>query len=614
MSGARMIFRSAPVLASAAACLLAGSSAARTLEEIQFRPSPSHSEVVLVIHGMPDPRILELDFPPRIVLDLVGTRKTLVLGSQELAEGPIARVRVGQFAMEPVPITRIVADLRRSCVHELQWLEGGLALVLRDGPIDATLAANPVDNPNATRGSSLRSKDVLQHFLDTYDRDRERAMAILIAASSDNAIDFGDHDKLERVLDDVADYYAMQRPGDLQFVDLVLGLLDEGRIRLIVDQFYDRANRARMAPRTDAAAAGASVHSAAERYWDLYLLAVAAERRWRAPVELSIEDLDSEVVEGNRLSYAVTGKNRRGRPVTLPPNLTVQVVPPDAARHDPVARSIEPLRAGSFALRAGTANGALHIERQVLVQPAKSREVLVVSLSPGDTVMEVDEQVDFTVTANGALERIGWGVEWQPESVLSGLKTFEDGGKTVVSIHARQSGVGKLLVTGDGMKLAEANLRVLPPAPSKTVPVALSFAAAGALAGAWAAGETGNSDLQVWLGYGALPMLAISAAINWWRYREQGATREKSLEPQPVRDPSSAPVAAMDQLEPWFGDLAPQPELEYPLQPDLEEPRTDVEAPEPVQEPQPPLNPSAPKATALTAHLSTWGLIKQLYR
>src|SRR5262245_23464460 len=130
-----------------AACLLAGAATAQTLDGIELRTSPRRCEVVLGVAGQPDPRTLELDSPDRVVLDLVGTKRTLEVESRELAEGPVERVRVGQFADEPVPILRIVADLRRSCRYELQWIEGGLALVLWDAP--AGTAAEPAKNQPA---------------------------------------------------------------------------------------------------------------------------------------------------------------------------------------------------------------------------------------------------------------------------------------------------------------------------------------------------------------------------------------------------------------------------------------------------------------------------------
>ena len=531
-------------VAWAATCLLYGSATSQTLEGLECHSTAQQGEVLLVFSGMPTPRILELTSPPRLVLDLVGMRKTPHVGDRELAQGPVERVRIAQFAERPVPIMRVVADLRRSCLYELQWVEGGLVLLLKDYTTDAS---EPVE-----------SQDILQRFRAVYhrDRDRERAMALLFEGIREDKIRFDDTEGVKAVLDDVAEYYAIHHRDDEQFTDLVLSMLDEGRIRPIVDQFHDKALRVRGVeggaprsappPATTAREPGAgsqATESTADRFWNLYVLAVEAERQWRTPAALTINDLPSRGQEWKPLTYSITGMNRVGRLVTLPTNLIVQVIPPNAARHDAEARTLVPMRVGSFVLRARTADGTLQVEKQVLVQPPALPEVPMASLIPRRGILEIDERAEFTISANNALQRQGWRVEWEPQDILGGLKNYEDSCKAVITIHARQSGVGRLLVTGDGKELSEATLYVLPPAPSKIAPMTLTLATAGAVAGALAAAEDGNADVKVWLGYGAVPALALSAVINWWRYREQGATRERFLREQPTFE-GTPPVAA----------------------------------------------------------------------
>jgi hypothetical protein len=270
---------------------------------------------------------------------------------------------------------------------------------------------------------------------------------------------------------------------------------------------------------------------------------VAAERRWRAPAALTIHDLASVGHAWKPLTYSITGKNRAGRNVTLPANLIVQVIPPDAAKLDANGRTLIPMRVGPFVLRTSTADGALQAEKQVHIQPMTVPEEPMASLTPGHGVLEIDERAEFTITANNALQQQRWRVDWEPDDVLSGLRNYEDSCKAVITIHARQSGVGRLLVTGGGKELGEAQLYVLPPAPSKTLPATLTVATAAAVAGAFAAADHGNTDLKVWLGYGAVPTLALSAMISWWRYRDQEATRARFLEEQPAFE-GSPPVAS----------------------------------------------------------------------
>ncbi len=57
-------------------------------------------------------RASRLTAPERFVIDLIGVVKAQSRHQVELAEGPVARVRIGQFQTVPEPITRLVFDLR----------------------------------------------------------------------------------------------------------------------------------------------------------------------------------------------------------------------------------------------------------------------------------------------------------------------------------------------------------------------------------------------------------------------------------------------------------------------------------------------------------------------
>ncbi len=76
-----------------------------------------------------------LESPERFVVDLIGVVKANPRAEIELAEGPVERVRIGQFQTEPEPITRIVFDLQavsaRDSSPAVEQTDQGLTVTFR---------------------------------------------------------------------------------------------------------------------------------------------------------------------------------------------------------------------------------------------------------------------------------------------------------------------------------------------------------------------------------------------------------------------------------------------------------------------------------------------------
>ncbi len=69
-----------------------------------------------------------LDSPERFVIDLLGVIKASPRSALEMAEGPVERVRIGQYQAEPEPIARVVFDLRQQSNPIIEQGGGGLTI------------------------------------------------------------------------------------------------------------------------------------------------------------------------------------------------------------------------------------------------------------------------------------------------------------------------------------------------------------------------------------------------------------------------------------------------------------------------------------------------------
>lgn len=69
-----------------------------------------------------------LSSPERFVVDLVGVVKTRGHSRLEVAQGPLERVRIGQFQAEPQPIARLVFDLRQAGDPTVERGDAGLTV------------------------------------------------------------------------------------------------------------------------------------------------------------------------------------------------------------------------------------------------------------------------------------------------------------------------------------------------------------------------------------------------------------------------------------------------------------------------------------------------------
>ena len=105
---------------------------AQNLEQVEIRPLGDGTRVVLHVRGAMEHKAFRLSEPERIVVDLVGAVNNAPVTTRTVPGGPVAQVRVSQFATAPVPVTRLVADLRDSAEYDVQ--RRGDEIVLRVHP------------------------------------------------------------------------------------------------------------------------------------------------------------------------------------------------------------------------------------------------------------------------------------------------------------------------------------------------------------------------------------------------------------------------------------------------------------------------------------------------
>jgi type II secretory pathway component GspD/PulD (secretin) len=105
---------------------------AQNLEQVEIRPLGDGTRVVLHVQGAMEHKAFRLHEPERIVVDLVGAVNNTPVATRAVPGGPVAQVRVSQFATAPVPVTRLVADLRDAAEYDVQ--RRGDEIVLRVHP------------------------------------------------------------------------------------------------------------------------------------------------------------------------------------------------------------------------------------------------------------------------------------------------------------------------------------------------------------------------------------------------------------------------------------------------------------------------------------------------
>lgn len=129
-----------PLLAVEAAP--AGSPAASRLVDVNVAPgTPGSTELVLRGNGGLPYEVFALADPDRLVLDLPGVRADLARRRLDVGQSGLVRVRIGQYREAPVPMARVVVELK----GQLPWkiTRDGDVLRLRLGAGEGAAASLP---------------------------------------------------------------------------------------------------------------------------------------------------------------------------------------------------------------------------------------------------------------------------------------------------------------------------------------------------------------------------------------------------------------------------------------------------------------------------------------
>ena len=255
----------------------------------------------------------------------------------------------------------------------LPWAVGRAVscAVLASVTISSTWAAS-LPSPQSDGGqaqpcvdASGKTIDVLQQFYNAYYKDErpDKAMRILYEGIRQGCVRYDDQKRVKQMLHAVAEYYV-KNPSDDEFGGLVLSMLDEPRMRLIVDEFGDWADHIRIEESHRVPPDSVRVG----KYMALHRLALRAEQEWWEPVAVYVENLRSVGTYREPMSFDVTARNRAGRTTRLPGNLVVRVEPADAAKLGDDQRSVTPLvRPAEFTVVVATPDGRLRDRRPVTV-------------------------------------------------------------------------------------------------------------------------------------------------------------------------------------------------------------------------------------------------------
>lgn len=158
MHGARM----AAAIGLATLWATTGSGQSPKLKSVEILDATAGVRIVLDVESSVQHRAFRLAKPDRVVIDLVGTTNGVRVASQDIATGPVARVRVSQFKSEPQPVTRVVADLREATTYEVMKQDEDLVLVLGGTAEADTPVARPEVSTPATTATPATGTEVLR--------------------------------------------------------------------------------------------------------------------------------------------------------------------------------------------------------------------------------------------------------------------------------------------------------------------------------------------------------------------------------------------------------------------------------------------------------------------
>ncbi len=124
-------------LAAALSLLSTTAGSAQSLKEVEVRGVGDGTRIVLDLDGEVSHKSFTLSNPDRIVLDLVGAKNAVRVTSRTVPAGPVKDVRISQYARDPQPVTRIVADLRQASQFEVSRVGSKLVLAVSPQSVPA---------------------------------------------------------------------------------------------------------------------------------------------------------------------------------------------------------------------------------------------------------------------------------------------------------------------------------------------------------------------------------------------------------------------------------------------------------------------------------------------
>ncbi len=128
-------------LAAALSLLVTTAASAQSLKEVEVRGVGDGTRIVLDLDGEVSHKSFTLSNPDRIVLDLVGADNAVRVTSRTVPAGPVKDVRISQYARDPQPVVRIVADLRQASSFEVSRVGTKLVLAVSPQSVPATAVA-----------------------------------------------------------------------------------------------------------------------------------------------------------------------------------------------------------------------------------------------------------------------------------------------------------------------------------------------------------------------------------------------------------------------------------------------------------------------------------------
>ncbi len=175
--------------------LLEASDTAGEIKNLQIMKANGDLRIEIAKSGDIEFKLFFTDDPKRLVVDCVGAANRLDESTYQTESRLIYRVRTSQFKTDPVPVSRLVFDLKKSVNHRIFEINNKQVLLISDtnGADDADISLNDSKTENSVAAPDPVSE--VRELSETEDKNEKNIKPVI--EENHSAVNLSDDDKIE---------------------------------------------------------------------------------------------------------------------------------------------------------------------------------------------------------------------------------------------------------------------------------------------------------------------------------------------------------------------------------------------------------------------------------